>query len=158
MRLVELCCQRIKAINGALDELGEIGDKEQETRKVALGRILAEVTVDDVADGLERVEGNTKRQKKLRCEKAVCGTEHAKYDIPVLDVAQDAEVEQHDEKQKHPFTLLDAAFDLLLGRTVGCILLERLLELSSLSKRRPTSQTESAVIPMKKRFSHPEKR
>ena len=132
MRLVELRCQRIEAINGTLNELGKVRDEEQEARKIALGRILAEVTVDDVADGLERVEGNAKRQEQMGCKETVGGPEHAEYDVPILDVAQDAEVEQHDEKQEHPLAMLDALLDRLLCRTVGRILLEFFLELVEL--------------------------
>ena len=50
MGFVELGGKVVEAIDGALNELRKVRDEQQEAREVALGRALAEVTVDDVAD------------------------------------------------------------------------------------------------------------
>ncbi len=50
MGFVELGGKVVEAIDRALNELRKVRDEQQEAREVALGRALAEVTVDDVAD------------------------------------------------------------------------------------------------------------
>lgn len=64
----------------------------------------------------------------MRGERPIGSTEHAEDDVPVLDVAQDAEVEHHDEQEKHPLALFDATLDLPFFGTVGGIPLEFALE------------------------------
>ena len=64
MGLNELPLQLLKAGNGALDELGEEGDKEKVMPRMGLRLCLAVVYVQDIACGLEGVKGDAKGQKQ----------------------------------------------------------------------------------------------
>ena len=63
---VQGLAQVVIAADGTLDQLGEEGDEEGEPAQTALRGVLAPVHVDEVAHGLEGVEGYAKRKQKSK--------------------------------------------------------------------------------------------
>ena len=56
---VELGCQTVVPANWPLQNLGEEGDKEGKTERIAVRRVFTSVHVDEVAHGLEGVKGDS---------------------------------------------------------------------------------------------------
>ena len=79
----------VVAVDGALDHLREPGDEEQEARVVALGRILAVVGVDEVAERHEGVEGDAEGQHDAEARGARGRAEVEEHHVEVLEDAQD---------------------------------------------------------------------
>ncbi|MND40616.1 hypothetical protein D3C80_313580 [compost metagenome] len=103
--VVELVDQVLEAQHRAGDQVREDRHEGGEVHQVAGGRGVAAIDVDDVADGLEDVEGDPDRQQdvreheRLHAEGGDDGVEAVDAEVGVLEVAEDAEVHRHAEEQ-----------------------------------------------------------
>ena len=57
--------QRVIAADGTLNELWEEGDKQSEFSQISLGRVFVPVDIQQVAHGLEDIEGDAHGQQKM---------------------------------------------------------------------------------------------
>ena len=80
-RLVKLRCQPVIAADGALHKLREPRDKEQEPDGIFFRLIFSVIDIDQIARGLEHIEGKTERHEKPRHPREIPSvfkqTEHA---------------------------------------------------------------------------------
>ena len=94
------------AADGALDHLGEEGDEEGQLEDVILGLLLATVYIDDVAHGLEGVEGDAHGHDHVHQSQLTFAGEEiiniGNDEIGILRHGQDAQIQNQAPQQDVP--------------------------------------------------------
>ena len=116
---IELRTKLAVAADGALEDLREEADEEQELREAPLGLAPVPEHVQQIAHGLEGIEGNAQRDDPLHgivhapAEPARHGVRLGQQEVDILEGAQDAEI-QH--QCPHKNALAAVALPRLIGR------------------------------------------
>ena len=61
--------QIIKTVDRSLQDRGKIGREQSQTQDIPLGGIFSAIDIDQIAHGLESVEGKTQRDQKVHLRK-----------------------------------------------------------------------------------------